>query len=59
MLVYLFDYVKKYVVCVKDKGKEGCDFIFNLLKKSMDELKDIKKLGFYWEKILRFFLYYL
>ncbi|KAL9986418.1 hypothetical protein ACROYT_G000565 [Oculina patagonica] len=33
-LAYLTDHVKKYVACVKDKGKEGCDVILNPPKKT-------------------------
>lgn len=58
-LAYLSDHVKKYVACVKDKGKEGCDFILNPPKKSMDESKDTKKSGLHREKILRPFPHYL
>ena len=33
-LAYLDDHVKKYVACVKDKAKEGCDVILNPPKKT-------------------------
>lgn len=58
-LAYLSDHVKKYVACVKDKGKEGCDVLLNPPKKSTDKLKDNEQSGFYWEKTLRTYPHYI
>jgi len=33
-LAYLSDHISKYVACVKDKAKEGCDVILNPPKKT-------------------------
>lgn len=47
-LAYLSDHVKKYVACVKDKKKTGCDVILKPPKK--EEEKEKAKVG-RWEKI--------
>ena len=54
-LAYLTDHVAKYVACVKDKGKEGCDVILNPPKK-IQVKKETR--AFRWPKIPKPVVYY-
>jgi len=55
-LDYLSDHVTKYVACVKDKAKEGCDVILNPPKKT--EAKKTTSEG-RWLKLLKPNLHYI
>ncbi|XP_078369460.1 uncharacterized protein LOC144653347 isoform X2 [Oculina patagonica] len=56
-LAYLSDHVTRYVACVKDKVKEGCDVILNPPKKA-DVKKRPKALEVRWPKILKPIVHY-